>query len=315
MPGIDPDQFFMKKALHLAAKGAGRTSPNPLVGAVLVKDGAVVGQGFHEALGGPHAEVNAIADAGGAATGATLYVTLEPCNHHGLTPPCTRAVLDAGISRVVCGMRDPNPDVAGGGAAHLSGMGVETVTGVLEPQCRALNQPFIKYVTTGLPFVRLKAAATLDGFIAASSGDSKWITNERSRGFGHRLRSLCDAVMVGIGTVLADDPLLTARLPGKGAYRQPVRVVLDTGLRIPPRSRLVGTAKANPVWVVCSGAAPSQREAALLEAGVSIIRVAGGESGLGSSVGARRTREKAYIQPARRRWRQGARLFHGRRPG
>lgn len=274
------DRLFMRKAIRLAAKGAGKTSPNPLVGAVLVKGGAIVGQGWHEVLGGAHAEVNAIADAGGAATGATLYVTLEPCNHHGLTPPCTEAVLKAGISRVVCGMKDPNPDVAGGGSGHLRQMGIETVTGVLEQECRALNQPFIKFVTTRLPYVKLKAAATLDGFIAGARGDSKWISNERSRGFGHRLRCISDAVLVGLGTVLADDPLLTARPPGKGKCRQPVRAVLDSGLEIPMQSRLVISARENPVWVICSRSAPSPKEAALIEAGVSVIRVSGGEFGL-----------------------------------
>ncbi len=274
----DQDRIFMRKALRLAARGAGKTSPNPLVGAVLAKGGAVIGQGFHEVLGGAHAEVNAIADAGGMARGATLYVTLEPCNHHGLTPPCTKAVLEAGVSRVVCGMTDPNPDVAGGGTAHLERLGVEVASGVLEKECRALNQPFIKYVTTHLPYVRLKAAATLDGYIAGSTGDSKWITNERSRRFGHQLRSLSDAVLVGSGTLMADDPLLTARL--RGACRQPVRIVLDSDLKVPLQSRLVLSAKESPVWVVCADSAPSGHEAALIDAGVSVIRAAGGQSGL-----------------------------------
>jgi len=167
----DPDAQFMKRALRLAALGAGMTSPNPLVGAVVVKDGAIVGQGYHQVLGGPHAEVNAINAAGVAALGGTLYVTLEPCNHHGLTPPCTKAVVDSGISRVVFAMRDPNPDVSGGGCENLRAAGIEVEGGILERECRALNQPFIKYVTTGLPYVTLKAAATLDGFIATSAGD------------------------------------------------------------------------------------------------------------------------------------------------
>jgi len=188
--------------------------------------------------------------------------------------------LAAGITRVVSGMGDPNPDVAGGGTAFLSKMGIDTVSGVLEDECRALNQPFIKYVTTGLPFVRLKAAATLDGFIASSSGDSKWITNERSRGFGHRLRSLSDGILVGIGTVLADDPLLTARLPGKKQCRQPVRIILDTSLKIPLESKLVRSARVNPVWVICSDLAPDGKEPALRDLGLGVIRVASGERGL-----------------------------------
>jgi diaminohydroxyphosphoribosylaminopyrimidine deaminase/5-amino-6-(5-phosphoribosylamino)uracil reductase len=280
MTDLDIDQYYMKKALRLAVRGAGRTSPNPLVGAVLVKDGEIVGRGFHEVLGGAHAEVNAITDAGEAAKGSTLYVTLEPCNHQGLTPPCTRAVLAAGISRVVCGMKDPNPDVAGGGCEYLSARGVETISGVLETECRGINQPFIKYVTTGLPYVRLKAAATLDGFIATAAGDSKWITNERSRQAGHKLRYTSDAVLVGIGTVLADDPLLTARLGGRGALRQPVRIVLDTHLQTPPESKLVRSAESSPVWIACSTAAPAERESALSRPGVTIIRTPAADSGL-----------------------------------
>ncbi len=256
------------------------TSPNPLVGAVVVKEGAVVGQGYHQALGGPHAEVNAIADAGAAASGGTLYVTLEPCNHYGLTPPCTKAVVDAGIARVVFGMDDPNPDVAGGGAEHLRRVGVEVKGGILERECRGLNQPFIKFVTTGLPYVMLKAAATLDGFIATSAGESKWITGELSRQFAHRLRSHADGILVGIGTVIADDPLLTVRLHGKKNPRQPVRIVLDSELKIPLDSQLVRTAPAGRVWVVCRRDAPVSREQALSGAGVSVIRVLPADSGV-----------------------------------
>jgi len=256
------------------------TSPNPLVGAVVVKEGAVVGQGYHQALGGPHAEVNAIADAGAAASGGTLYVTLEPCNHHGLTPPCTKAVIDAGIVRVVFGMGDPNPNVAGGGAEHLRSAGVEVKGGLLERECRGLNQPFIKFVTTGLPYVMLKAAATLDGFIATSTGESKWITGEPSRQFGHRLRSNADGVLVGIGTVVADDPLLTVRLHGKKKWRQPVRIVLDSGLEIPLDSQLARTASAGRVWVVCRPEAPVSRERTLNRAGIDVIRVPPADPGV-----------------------------------
>jgi diaminohydroxyphosphoribosylaminopyrimidine deaminase/5-amino-6-(5-phosphoribosylamino)uracil reductase len=271
----------MKKALSLAAKGAGMTSPNPLVGAVLVKEGVVVGKGYHQVLGGPHAEVNAIADAGEAARGATLYVTLEPCNHFGLTPPCTKAVVDAGIDSVVYGMDDPNPDVAGGGAEQLRRAGIEVRAGVLGRECRGINQPFIKYVTTGLPYVTVKAAATLDGFIATSVGDSKWITSELSRNFAHRLRSNADAVLVGIGTVLADDPLLTVRLRrGRKSCRQPVRIVLDSGLRIPLDNQLVHTASTGPVWVVCRSDAPVSKEESLGRAGVEVLRVSPGGAGL-----------------------------------
>jgi diaminohydroxyphosphoribosylaminopyrimidine deaminase/5-amino-6-(5-phosphoribosylamino)uracil reductase len=280
MVKTDPDVRFMKKALRLAAKGAGMTSPNPLVGAIVVKEGVVVGKGYHQVLGGPHAEVNAMADAGAAALGAVLYVTLEPCNHFGLTPPCTKAVINAGIARVVFGMDDPNPDVAGGGAEQLKRAGIEVKGGVLERECRGLNQPFIKYVTTGLPYVMLKAAATLDGFIATSVGDSKWITNELSRQFVHRLRYHADGVLAGIGTVIADDPLLTVRLKGKKSCRQPVRIVLDSELKIPLDTQLVQTASMGPVWVVCRLDVSDSKERSLSRAGVQVIRVPPGDLGL-----------------------------------
>ena len=274
------DEQFMKEALRLALRGAGMTSPNPLVGAVVVKQGAVIGRGYHRELGGPHAEINAIRDAGGSCAGATLYVTLEPCNHHGLTPPCTRAIIEAGISRVVFGMRDPNPDVSGGGGECLGREGIEVRAGVFEPECRRINQPFIKYVTTGVPYVTLKAAATMDGFIAASSGDSKWITGGLSRRFAHRLRSLSDGVLVGIGTVLADDPLLTVRLRGKKNRREPFRIILDGGLRIPVESQLVRSASAGPVLVICRQDAPARKERALVGADIDVIRVPAMDSGL-----------------------------------
>ncbi len=278
MSQTDPDVQFMRKALRQALRGSGMTSPNPLVGAVIVKNGDVIGQGYHQTLGGPHAEVNAIKRAGALAAGGTLYVTLEPCNHHGLTPPCTKAVIDAEISRVVFGMRDPNPDVAGAGAEYLGRAGIEVKGGVLEQECRGLNQPFIKYVTTGLPYVTLKAAATMDGFIATSSGDSKWITGELSRQFAHQLRFLADGILVGIGTVMADDPLLTVRLHGKKTRRHPVRIVLDSELQIPLSSQLVLSASAGPVWVVCRQDASGENENALSGAGVHVLRIMSGDS-------------------------------------
>lgn len=270
----------MKRALRLAAKGAGHTSPNPMVGAVVVRGSTVVGEGFHELVGGPHAEVNALHRAGAKAKGATLYVTLEPCNHQGRTPPCTRAVLDSGVARVVIGMADPNPGVAGGGASHLAGRGLQVETGVCEAECRALNQPFIKHVTTGLPFVTLKAAATLDGSIASHSGDSKWISNERSRKFAHHLRCVSDAVLIGIGTALADDPLLSARIRRRPECRQPVRIVLDSGLRLPLSSSLARTARKVPLLVVCGLDAPGAPEAALREAGADVLRLPSDAEGI-----------------------------------
>ncbi|MDR3557867.1 MAG: bifunctional diaminohydroxyphosphoribosylaminopyrimidine deaminase/5-amino-6-(5-phosphoribosylamino)uracil reductase RibD [Syntrophobacteraceae bacterium] len=279
MAPSDPDVFFMKKALRLAVLGAGMTSPNPQVGAVVVSGDSIVGKGYHKEFGGPHAEVNALAEAGPAARGSVLYVTLEPCNHYGQTPPCTRAILEAGVARVVFGMGDPNPDVAGGGGQTLRQAGVEVRGGVFEQECRQINQPFIKHVTTGLPYVILKSAATLDGFIATSTGESKWITGESARRFGHLIRSRVDGIVVGIGTVLADDPQLTARLPGKKKCRQPVRIVLDSDLRIPPDCLLVSTMSSSPVWVVCGLEAPAAREEVLKRAGARVIRLPAGKNG------------------------------------
>ncbi|MEJ5301054.1 MAG: bifunctional diaminohydroxyphosphoribosylaminopyrimidine deaminase/5-amino-6-(5-phosphoribosylamino)uracil reductase RibD [Thermodesulforhabdaceae bacterium] len=243
------DEKFMLEALNLAKKGMGRVSPNPMVGAVIVKDGIVVGRGFHRAVGEAHAEVNAIHDAGESARGATLYVTLEPCNHYGRTPPCTDAILRAGIKKVVIGMLDPNPHVTGGGADRLCREGVEVVSGILEDECRYLNRTFIKYVTTGFPYVIAKSAMTLDGKIATRTGDSKWITSELARRFVHKLRSEVDAICVGIGTAIADNPLLTVRYNLKKSHRKPIRIVIDRQLRISEDSDLVQTAKKVPCWV------------------------------------------------------------------
>ncbi|MDI6854888.1 MAG: bifunctional diaminohydroxyphosphoribosylaminopyrimidine deaminase/5-amino-6-(5-phosphoribosylamino)uracil reductase RibD [Deltaproteobacteria bacterium] len=214
MPFTTFDERCMKKALKLAARGEGWVSPNPMVGAVVVRDGEIVGQGFHRRYRGPHAEVEALKQAGDKAGGASLYVTLEPCNHHGLTPPCTQAVLAAGIGRVVVAVKDPNPKVAGGGADFLRRKGVQVEVGLLESEARRLNEAWFKWVTTGLPFVVAKAACSLDGRTATAAGESQWITGEASRAYGHRLRHAADAILVGIGTVLADDPQLTVRLGG-----------------------------------------------------------------------------------------------------
>ncbi|MGA7876826.1 MAG: bifunctional diaminohydroxyphosphoribosylaminopyrimidine deaminase/5-amino-6-(5-phosphoribosylamino)uracil reductase RibD [Desulfoferrobacter sp.] len=267
------DQFYMKEALRLAAKGRGRTSPNPLVGAIVVVKDEIVGKGYHEYVGGPHAEINALRDAADRVDGATLYVTLEPCNHFGRTPPCTKAVVEAGISRVVIGMGDPNANVKGGGAEYLRQHGLKVDSGVLQEECRRLNQSFIKYVTTGIPYVTLKAAMTLDGRIATRIGDSRWISNESSRRFVHKLRHDLDSILVGIGTAMSDDPMLTARTGNKAPSRQPVRIVLDTHLRIPMDSQLVRTAHTVPVWVACGPNAPTDRLHQLQERGVRILRL------------------------------------------
>jgi diaminohydroxyphosphoribosylaminopyrimidine deaminase/5-amino-6-(5-phosphoribosylamino)uracil reductase len=263
----------MRLALRLAARGRGRTSPNPPVGAVVVKGGRVVGQGWHRAAGLPHAEVNALQAAGRAAKGATLYVTLEPCNHHGRTPACTGAVLEAGINRVVYGQNDPNPRVAGGGAATLAAAGIE-VSQVLAADCLRFNEAWTKWVTTGLPFATLKGAASLDGRIAAAGGDSKWISCEASRRLAHRLRSENDAILVGIGTALADDPQLTCRT-SKG--RDPLRVVLDSKLRLPPTARMLSC--PGTTLVACAQGASRRRRGALERAGAEVLEVPAGPSG------------------------------------
>jgi diaminohydroxyphosphoribosylaminopyrimidine deaminase / 5-amino-6-(5-phosphoribosylamino)uracil reductase len=232
------DAGFMRLALREARKGLGRTSPNPAVGAIIVRDGIVVASGYHMRAGLPHAEVEALSRLGNRCPGGTLYVTLEPCNHVGKTPPCTQAILKSGIRKVVVGMKDPNPEVTGGGCAFLEAHGIDVAVGVLEAECRRLNEDFLKFVMDSRPFVIAKVAMTLDGWTATSTGHSKWITNEKSRAFVHRLRDRVDAVMVGIGTVLADDPSLTARLK-KGRGRDPVRIIVDTHLRTPRNAKVV----------------------------------------------------------------------------
>jgi diaminohydroxyphosphoribosylaminopyrimidine deaminase/5-amino-6-(5-phosphoribosylamino)uracil reductase len=227
----------MRVALRLAARARGRTSPNPMVGAVVVKDETVISRGYHRKAGGPHAEAVALKKAGRVAQGAVLYVTLEPCSHNDKrTPPCTPLVVESGVKRVVVAMIDPNPRVSGNGVKALRAAGIETVAGVLEAEARKLNEAFVKYITTGMPFVTLKIAQTMDGKIATASGESKWITGAAAREEAHRLRHINDAVLVGINTVLADDPLLTSRIPDG---RDPVRVIVDGNLRIPLTAKVL----------------------------------------------------------------------------
>ena len=240
------DVFWMRRALAEAERGRGGVEPNPLVGAVVVHEGRAVGVGHHARFGGPHAEVVALEAAGVAARGATLYVTLEPCCHQGKTPPCTEAVLAAGIRRVVAAMTDPFPKVAGGGFARLEAAGLEVESGLLDTEARRLNAPYLKRLATGRPYVTAKWAMTLDGKTATASGDSRWISGPRSRMLVHELRGRMDAILVGIGTALADDPQLTARPPGP---RRAARVVLDSAGTAPPDSRLARTAREIPVWV------------------------------------------------------------------
>jgi diaminohydroxyphosphoribosylaminopyrimidine deaminase/5-amino-6-(5-phosphoribosylamino)uracil reductase len=226
----------MRRALHLAEKGRGRTSPNPMVGAVLVKRGKVIGEAYHARAGEPHAEIVAIEKAGERAKGSTLYLNLEPCTHYGKTPPCAPAVIEAGVAKVIIGMEDPNPLVKGRGVVRLKQAGLDVRVGILEKECTRLNEAFCKYMVQHEPFVILKVAATLDGKLATRNGESQWITGETSRRFVHRLRDQVDGVVVGIGTVLKDDPKLTARVRGG---RDPYRIVFDSQLRIPENAKMV----------------------------------------------------------------------------
>ena len=266
---LDTHEDAMRWALELAVRGLGMVEPNPTVGAVLVNaDGEVVGEGWHERFGEPHAEVNALQQAGEQANGATLYVTLEPCDHQGKTPPCTEAVIEAGVRRVFIGTRDPAPHTAGHGIQTLQKAGIEVTIGVLEDDAKTLIAPFTKLITTGIPFVHAKWAMTLDGKIASRTGQSQWISNELSRRTVHHLRGRMDAVLIGIGTALADDPQLTARPPGS---RSATRIVVDAHARLPLESQLVQTAGEHPVMVAVSTAAPMDRVTQLQAAGVEVV--------------------------------------------
>jgi diaminohydroxyphosphoribosylaminopyrimidine deaminase/5-amino-6-(5-phosphoribosylamino)uracil reductase len=261
------DDKWMGLALE---RGAGGTpSPNPHVGAVVVRNGEVIGAGHHERAGEDHAEVLALREAGQRSAGATLFVTLEPCNHVGRTPPCTTAILASRVGRVVIGCRDPNPHVAGGGVERLREARMRVDIGCREADARRLIAPWTKFVTTGIPYVTLKLALSLDGRIAARTGSSKWITGQQARARVHLLRAQHDAVVIGIGTALADDPQLTVRdAPGQS----PPRVVFDTKLRLPLAGRLVQSARDVPTWVICTTDAPSSAEHELTERGVEVLR-------------------------------------------
>jgi len=268
------DEYFMQLALNLAKKGEGFTSPNPMVGAVVVKNGKVVGKGYHHAAGKAHAEVNAINDAGALAQGATLYVTLEPCNHTGRTPPCTEKILASGIKRVVVAMHDPNPGVKGGGIDCLKHRGIDIKTGVCEDRAKRLNEIFIKYVQTNRPFTIIKCAATLDGRIATRTGDSRWVTGEEARKFVHRLRHAVDAIMVGIHTVEKDDPSLTTRLEKRlGGLKglDPVRIVLDTHLKIVEKARLLRLDSDSDTIIITGHSVSEDKKARIEQRGAKII--------------------------------------------
>src|SRR5262245_37960935 len=264
------DARFMREALELAEQGRGLVSPNPLVGAVVVRDGSVVGRGLHRRAGSAHAEVEALAEAGALARGATLYVTLEPCNHHGRTPPCVQAILTAGIARVIVAVADPNPRVPGGGAGALRAAGVAVALGCGEAEARAVNRVFFTAVTEQRPHVTLKWAMTLDGKIAAHDRTSRWITGEAARLEAHRLGSESDAIVVGIGTVLADDSALDVRLPTPWP-REPFRVVVDSLARTPADARLIAAGQPSRAVIAVTDRAPMDRIGRLEDAGARVL--------------------------------------------
>lgn len=271
MNRADLDRLYITRALRLAARGRGRTSPNPMVGAVIVSKGRIVGQGYHHRAGEPHAEILALRTAGKQAIGGTLYVTLEPCCHTGKrTPPCVPALVGSGLRRVVVAMLDPNPQVKGRGVARLRRAGIEVELGCLREEAEELNEAYIHWIKTGQPFLILKAAMTMDGKIATANGESRWITGDKARRQVHRVRSKVDAVMVGIGTVLHDDPQLTARLPGR-AVRQPVRVVLDSSLRIPPEAKILSKQVRGEVILATTVDAPKGRIEKLQRLGATVL--------------------------------------------
>lgn len=290
MSASDLDAWHMAHALELAERGRGAVEPNPLVGCVIARGAEIIGLGWHRRYGGPHAEIEALAVAGDRAAGADMYVTLEPCCHHGKTPPCTRAVIAAGIRRVVFAMRDPFPAVSGGGFAELAAAGIEVVSGVEETAARRLNAPYLKRLATGRPWLIAKWAMTLDGKLATRSGHSRWISNEASRRVAHQLRGRVDAILVGRGTVEADDPLLTARPLGP---RQAVRIVVDSRATLASDSQLVRTAAETPVIVAAGPAA--------LPADVRRLETAGCEVIVGASPDAGERLETLLDELGRRR--------------
>jgi diaminohydroxyphosphoribosylaminopyrimidine deaminase/5-amino-6-(5-phosphoribosylamino)uracil reductase len=262
------DEAYLERALGLAERGRGLTSPNPLVGAVVVAEGRILGQGFHEGPGRPHAEIVAMEEAGDGARGATLYTTLEPCDHFGRTPPCTRAIARAGVARVVSAMGDPNPVVDGRGFAALEAAGIEVRTGVLAHHAMRLNEAYVKHVRTGLPFVTWKMAASLDGKVASRDGTSRWITGEAARADVHRLRAAADAILVGAGTALVDDPSLTVRDPGYRG-RPPLRVLVDARGRVPETGDLFDAAA--PTMVATTSLAPRERKETWRARGAEVV--------------------------------------------
>ena len=273
---LEAEEKFMQRAIRLAKRGEGRVSPNPLVGALIVKRGKVIAEGYHRKAGLPHAEVNALNLAGSQSRGATLYVNLEPCAHYGRTPPCSKAIIRAGIKRVVVGIEDPNPLVSGKGIRELEGAGIKTIVGVLEDASRRLNQTYIKYITTKLPYLSLKMAMSLDGKIATKTGSSFWISGEASRSYVQRLRSLNDAVLVGIGTVIKDDPELAVRLKSKSQAlkkKKVIRIIVDSKARIPLNANVLTKCVDNPTIIATTKYAPLGKIRALKARGAKVVIV------------------------------------------
>jgi diaminohydroxyphosphoribosylaminopyrimidine deaminase/5-amino-6-(5-phosphoribosylamino)uracil reductase len=263
------NEYYMKIALDLALKGEGKVNPNPLVGAVVVNNGTIVGQGYHKFYGGPHAEVYALREAGEMAKGADIYVSLEPCSHYGKTPPCAEAILKAGIKRVIIAMKDPNPLVAGRGIDLLEKNEVEVITGILEEESKIINEIFIKYITEKIPFTILKTAMTLDGKIATTTGESKWITGEKSRKYVHNIRNKVMGIMVGIGTIKKDNPMLTTRDIVGG--RSPIAIIIDSKLTIPLDAKIFTTLEQRKIIIACTEEYDIEKKNILVEKGIKII--------------------------------------------
>lgn len=278
MPDRPTDRRFMERALLLARRAQGAVEPNPMVGCVLVRAGRIIGEGYHRRFGQRHAEVDALRNCAGSPRGATAYVTLEPCCFHGKTPPCSRALIDAGVARVFAATLDPNPRVAGGGIRQLRAAGIEVAIGLCRAQAEWLIAPYLKGQRSGRPWVILKWAQSLDGKIATRTGDSKWISDETARAHAHRVRGRVDGIMVGIGTALRDDPMLTARV-GR-ARRTAARIVVDTHLRLRASSRLVRSANDAPVLLFCGRDASAVKATRLERAGCRVVRIAGARGGL-----------------------------------
>lgn len=272
------DIQYMRLALREARKGTGRTSPNPCVGAVIVRDDEIIARGYHKKAGGPHAEIEALRKAGEEARGATMYVTLEPCSHQGKTPPCCRAVAASGIKSVYIGMLDPNPLVNGRGVGFLRGEGIEVKHGLLEEQCLSLNRPFLTYITKGRPWVVLKAGLTLDGRITFRKNSADAITGAKSLKWVHRLRDRCDGILVGSNTISVDDPSLTTRIKGKQA-KNPIRVILDTNLKISPQAQVISNNEDRRTWIFCASDVSPEKTRPLEELGIEILPVSVEDSG------------------------------------